>query len=83
VLFRIYDSGLHGYGVKLSAQVRRAIYRPYISDLALAENRLSQLPTDMRESLGAGRSMPGLRQALSRVRLALRLVASGTALVGP
>ena len=83
VLFRIYDSGLYGYGSKLSAQVRRAIYRPYISDLALAENRLSRLSSDMREALSAGRSVPGLRLALSRVRLALRLVASGTALVGP
>jgi hypothetical protein len=83
VLFRIYDSGLYGYGVNLSPQVRHGIYRPYFADLALAENRVSRLSADVRTFLDADRSMPSLRQLLSRVRLALRLVASGTALVGP
>ena len=83
VLYRLYDSGLYGYGVDLSSQVRRSIYRPYFSDLALAGNRVSQLSAEVRSSLAADRSLPGLRQALSRIREALRLVASGTALVGP
>jgi len=83
VLFRIYDSGLLGYGGELSAQVRHAVYWPYVSDLELAENRLSRLPADVRESLGAGLGMPSLRQSLSRIWRAVRLVTSGTALVGP
>ena len=83
LLYRIYDSGLYGYGVKLSAQVRRCIYGPYFAELALAEIRLSRLPADVRKSLVAGRGMPGLRESLSRVRQALRVVATGTALVGP
>lgn len=83
VLYRIYDSGLYGYGVNLSAQVRRGIYRPYFSDLELAANRLSRLSADVRRSLAADRGTPGLRRSLGRVRLALRLVASGTFLVGP
>jgi len=83
VFYRIYDSGLYGYGLGLSDQVRRSIYRPYVSDLALAENQLSRLSAGIRETPGSGRGTPGLRQSLSRLRLALRLVASGTALVGP
>lgn len=83
VLYRIYDSGLYHYGVSLSAEVRRSIYPPYFSDLALAENRLLRLSADVRGSLAAYRGTPGLRQSLNRIGQALRAVASGTALVGP
>jgi hypothetical protein len=83
VLYRIYDSGLYGYGVNLSPLVRRSIYRPYFCDLALAERRVSQLSANAHSIFAGDRGMPGLRQSLSRIRLALRLVASGTAIVGP
>jgi len=83
VLYRLYDSGLHGYGVNLSPLVRRSIYRPYLCDLALAERRVSRLSADAQSILAADRGMPGPRQSLGRIRLALRLIASGTAIVGP
>jgi hypothetical protein len=83
MLYRIYDSGLSLYGVNLSGEVRRSIYRRYFSDLVLAEKRLSRLSADVRGSLAPDRGAPGLRQSLRRVREALRVVASGTALVGP
>jgi hypothetical protein len=83
VLYRIYDSGLYGYGVHLSSLVRRSIYRPYFYDLALAERRVSRLSADARSILAADRGIPGPRQSLSRIRQAFRLVASGTAIVGP
>lgn len=83
VLHRIYDSGLHGYGVNLSPVVRRRIYRPYLSDLALAEHRVSRLSVDAHSPSVVDRGMPGARTSLSRIRTALRLVASGTAVVGP
>jgi hypothetical protein len=83
VLYRIYDSGLAFYDMNLSPQVRRNIYRPYFSDLALAERRWSRFSADVRGSLAADRGTPGLRQWLRRVRQALHSVASGNALVGP
>jgi hypothetical protein len=83
VLYRIYDSGLYGYGVNLSPLVRRSIYRPYLSYLALAEHRVSRLSAGARSSSIVDRDLSGQRESLSRIRLALRLVASGTAIVGP
>ena len=81
VLYRIYESGLAFYDLNLSPQVRRNIYRPYFSDLALAESRLSRLPADVRGSLAADRGTPGLRQLLRRIRQVLHVVKSGNALV--
>ena len=83
VLYRIYDSGLYGYGVNLSPLVRRSIFRPYLYDLALAEHRVSRLSSGAQSILAVNRDVAGLRQSLGRIRLALRLAASGTAIVGP
>ena len=83
VLYRIYDSGLYGYGVNLSPLVRKSIYLPYVYDLAMAEHQVSRLSADAQSILAANRGIAGPRQLLSRIRLALRLVASGTAIVGP
>jgi hypothetical protein len=83
VLYRIYDSGLYGYGVSLSLLARRSIYRPYLSDLAIAATRLSELSAAIQKPLVADNGATSLRQSLGRIRLAARLVASRTALVGP
>jgi hypothetical protein len=81
VFYRVYDSGLSMYDMNLSPQVRRNIYRPYFSDLALAESQLSRLSADVRGSLAADRGVPDLRQLLRRVRQGLHAVASGNALL--
>jgi len=83
VLYRAYVTGLHGYGVEPSPLVQRSNYRPYVSDLALAERRASRISPDARSIFAADRGALGACQALSRIRLALRLVASNTAIVGP
>jgi hypothetical protein len=83
VLSRIYDSGLEGYQVRLSAPVRRSLYDPYFSDLSAAAESLYRLPQDLRRRLGAPAAVPTMRQRLGRLRLAARLLANGTAVVGP
>lgn len=83
VIYRMYDSGLYGYGVRLFPVARRNIYHPYFIDLSEAANRLLKLPPNLKNQLNAGIERSDLRQFLGRIRLALRLIVSRTALVGP
>ncbi len=83
VLYRLYDSGLLAYGVKLTPEARAGIFRPYMADLSQASASLARLPAPIRGPVSAMSSMSGMRERLRALRLVARLLLSGTALLGP
>jgi hypothetical protein len=68
MLFGLYDSGLHEYGVELTPAIRRGIYEPYLSELARCERAIP----------AASRAMP-TASPLRRLAQTARAVARHTA----
>jgi hypothetical protein len=83
VLGRLHDSGLLGYGLRLTPLLRDLIFRPYLAALAQAEAQL-------RERAGLSLTAPKrdgyaeeLRDFGRRFRLGYQLVRSGTGVLMP
>jgi hypothetical protein len=72
MLFNLYESGLHDYGVKLTSAIRRGIYQPYATQLAVCNRQLLDLPAAVRAHLDAASVAPSVldlaRQFTSTVR---------------
>lgn len=82
VLGKLYDSGLQGYGVRLSPQIFRGIYLPYLAKLADAEDLLR------RRTIGRMEVKPvddrfSLLGAMRKCKRAALLIASRTFVIGP
>lgn len=69
MMFDVFESGLHDYGVGLSATIRTGIYRPYVGTLLECRRQLLDLPAPVRAQLDAQRVEPG---ALDLARQFLR-----------
>lgn len=82
VLGKLYDSGLQGYEVPLSVQMRRNIYRPYLAKLADGEVLVSRIRKRMNESASSSNPF-SLTDSLRKFKRAAQLVASGTCVIGP
>jgi hypothetical protein len=80
VMFRLYDSGLHAYGARLSRLVRNNLYRPYLDELSRCEARL---PEAIRLSAKPALTLLGGNSLGNRMKVLARILASRTALVGP
>jgi hypothetical protein len=76
MLFDVYETGLHHYGVELMPALSKGLYRPYIRELAACRRSLSALPRAIRDRLAEQPAQPGWldygRQALSTVAAVLR-----------
>lgn len=81
VMGRLYDSGLRGYGVPLSPQLRANLYSPYLASIADAEELIRQSVDRL------GMKIPhrpvSLTGVLRKYKRAVQLVASGTSVIGP
>lgn len=82
MLFGVFESGLHEYGVTLSGAIRSGIYRPYVSSLQKCRRQLLDLPTPARAQLGARRVAPGARNLVRQVLRTAQAVARRTTIVG-
>jgi hypothetical protein len=51
MVFNLYESGLHDYGVALTSAIRQGIYRPYVAQLAACDRQLLGLPEAIRSNL--------------------------------
>lgn len=67
---KLYDSGLHEYRVPLSSAIRKFIYQPYLTELCAAEEKLRQIPAEIRQRLISTR---GPRSFIDRLRYAKKL----------
>ncbi len=81
VIGRLYDSGLRGYGVPLSPQLRANLYFPYLASLADAEARVRQSVDRLGMKIPHGPF--SLTGALRKYKRAVQLVANGTSVIGP
>jgi hypothetical protein len=81
VFGKLYDSGLQGYGVRLSARIRDIIYSPYLSALALAETRVDTM--QIRRNGTASVEASALVDVIRRLKRAAVLIASRTCMLGP
>jgi len=75
MLLNVYESGLHDYGVPLSAAIRDGIYGPYVKELRACRRILRELPAALRAGLsprtrlsprGWARQLLGTARALAR-----------------
>lgn len=81
VLGKLYDSGLQGYEVPLTPQIRRNIYSPYLASLAEGEALVSRVSGRVGGKAAANPfSLPG---AMRKFKRAAQLIASGTCVIGP
>lgn len=78
MLFGIYESGLHEYGVELTPATRTGIYRPYVKDLATCNRQLAGLPGPLRSRLEGERVAPGARELACQLASTARAVARHT-----
>jgi hypothetical protein len=79
MMFDVFESGLHDYGVRLSAAVRTGIYRPYVGTLLECRRQLLGLPAPVRAQLDAQRMEPGALDLARQVFRTARAVARRTA----
>jgi hypothetical protein len=80
MFYRFYDSGLSAYGVAITPEVRKLIYRPYLAALAKSERILSGLPTQQRQDLPR-RPPTRLRELVSFIRQSRRQIDNGVQVV--
>jgi hypothetical protein len=78
MLFGIYESGLHEYGVELTAATRKGIYRPYLKDLLACQRQIAGLPAEIRARLGCEPSAPGAGEWARQLTNTARAVARHT-----
>lgn len=81
MFYRLYDSGLSDYGVAITPEVRKLIYRPYLKALARSEKALSALPSALRRQLPTRASAVRLRDWPDQLRQARRLIRNGAQVV--
>ena len=81
VLGKLYDSGLDDYGVRLSPEIRRAIYAPYLGALSTAE-ALARRAGERRAEPTAANSF-SLVDAMRKFKRAAHLVAGRTCVICP
>jgi hypothetical protein len=78
MLFGIYESGLHEYGVELTAATRKGIYRPYLKDLLACQRQIAGLPAETRARLGGEPAAPGAGEWARQLTNTARAVARHT-----
>lgn len=78
MLFGIFESGLHEYGVALTAATRKGIYRPYLKDLLACQRQIAGLPGAIRARLEGERAAPGAGEWARQVASTARAVARHT-----
>jgi hypothetical protein len=82
VLGRLYDSGLQGYEVALTAGLRKYVYRPYLDELSEGENRIRAVCRRTGLTISGTAPIAGL-EALRKLKRAAQMIASGTWVIGP
>ncbi len=81
VIGKLYDSGLDGYGVHLTLEIRKTIYSPYLAGLAHAEALARKAYVYRGEPVTVGAF--SLLDTIRRFKRAAQLVAGGTCVIGP
>ena len=78
MLFNLYESGLHDYGVKLTSAIRRGIYQPYATQLAACNRQLSDLPAAVRAHLEAACVAPSVLDLARQFTRTMRAIVRHT-----
>jgi hypothetical protein len=76
LLFGLYESGLHSFGVELTPSIRRGIYRPYVRELASCERQIAPLRAPEPPLPGREKARLLTRTALSLARRTIVSAAS-------